>query len=154
MIRATVVQFIKFGIVGVVGFGFDVGAFHLALDIFHFGRYFSALFSFPVAASVTWIGNRLFTFRGEHKGHPGAQWARFLAVSAGGLVLNRGTFSLLTATVPLVYAYPVLGLLAGTGAGMFFNFFLSRKVVFAKPPTRNDTPPPLASERTGSLHGH
>jgi putative flippase GtrA len=116
--------------VGVAGFGVDYSLFHLALDVFGFGHYGSALFSFLPTASFTWIGNRLFTFKGKRELGAHAQWMRFLTVCAGGLVLNRGTFSLLTATVPLVYTYPVLGLLGGTGAGMFFNFFVARRVVF------------------------
>jgi putative flippase GtrA len=72
----------------------------------------------------------MFTFRGKSQGSIRAQWAKFFTVSACGLVLNRGTFCLLTATIPLVYTYPVLGLLAGTGAGMFFNFFFAKKLVF------------------------
>jgi putative flippase GtrA len=128
--RSTIIQFIKFGTVGFFGFFVDVGFFHVGFDLFGFGHYGSALFSFPFAATFGWVGNRLFTFRGDHKGHPGAQWARFVLVTAGGLVLNRGTFSILTATIPIVYDYPVLGLLSGTAAGMFFNFFLARRVVF------------------------
>jgi putative flippase GtrA len=127
---AIILQFLKFGTVGAFGFVVDYGFFHLAFDIFGFGHYGSALFSFPFAATFGWVGNRLFTFRGTHVGHPGAQWARFLMVTFIGLILNRGTFSLLTATIPLVYAYPVIGLLAGTGAGMFFNFFFARRIVF------------------------
>jgi putative flippase GtrA len=128
--RVTVIQFTKFGIIGFLGFFVDYGVFHLAFSYFGFGHYGSALFSFPFAATFGWVGNRLYTFRGEHAGHPGAQWVRFLLVTSIGLVLNRGTFSLLTATVPLVYAYPVIGLLAGTAAGMFFNFFVTRRFVF------------------------
>ena len=128
--RATVVQFAKFGTVGVVGFFFDYALFHLAFDAFGFGHYGSALFSFPFTATLTWIGNRLFTFRGTHQGGVGAQWMRFLSVCGVGLVINRGAFSLLTATLPLVYEYPILGLLGGTAAGMFFNFFFARRVVF------------------------
>ncbi len=128
--RAIIVQFLKFGTVGFFGFFVDYGFFHLALDVFGFGHYGSALFSFPFAATFGWIGNRSFTFRRDYKGHAGAQWMRFLVVTFIGLILNRGTFSILTATVHLVYQYPVLGLLAGTGAGMFFNFFFARRMVF------------------------
>lgn len=128
--RAVIVQFLKFGTIGFVSFFVDLAFFHVGFDLLGLGHYLSALFSFPFAATFGWIGNRLFTFRGSNAGSAHSQWMRFLTVAAFGLVLNRGTFSLLTATVPLVYAYPVIGLLAGTGAGMFFNFFFSRKLVF------------------------
>ena len=77
--------------------------------------------------TFTWVGNRLFTFRDAPKTPLARQWARFAAVCAIGLIFNRGTYSLLVETVPLVYTYPVLGLLAGTAAGMFFNFFAARR---------------------------
>jgi putative flippase GtrA len=128
--REIVVQFLKFGTVGFFGFFIDYGFYHVGFDIVGLNHDESALFSFPFAATFAWIGNRTFTFRGEHKGHPGMQWMRFVMVASIGIVFNRGTFTLLTHTVPLVYRYPVLGLLAGTGAGMFFNFFFSRRHVF------------------------
>lgn len=126
----TAKQFFKFGVVGFFGFFVDAGFLHVGLDWLGLNHYAAAFFSFPFAATFTWFGNRLFTFRDKTEGSAHAQWMRFLSVCAGGIVLNRGTYSLLTATVPLVYTYPTLGLLAGTAAGMFFNFFLSRKLVF------------------------
>jgi putative flippase GtrA len=127
---ATVVQFFRFGTVGFFGFLVDVGFFHLGLDILDLGHYASAFFSFPFTVTFTWAGNRLFTFRGKDAGSVGSQWMRFFLVSAVGLALNRGTFVALTASASVVYAFPILGLLGGTAAGMFFNFFVSRRVVF------------------------
>ena len=47
-----------------------------------------------------------------------------------GLVLNRGTYAALVATVPLCAAQPVFAVAAGSLAGMMVNFTLSRQVVF------------------------
>jgi putative flippase GtrA len=47
-----------------------------------------------------------------------------------GLVLNRGTYAGLIATVPLCVAAPVLAVAAGSVAGMLVNFTLSRQMVF------------------------
>ena len=128
--RETVIQFLKFGVIGVLGFVVDFAMFHVGRDGLGFGAYGSAFFSFPFAVLATWVGNRFFTFRDKNAGAAHTQLMRFAAVCVVGLVLNRGTFSLLTYFVPLVAAYPVLGLLGGTGAGMFFNFFFSRLLVF------------------------
>jgi len=128
--RALIIQFLKFGVIGVIGFAVDYGFFHVGLDVLGFGRYWSALFSFPFAVTITWLGNRQFTFRGQHKGRASAQWVKFFMTCAVGLVLNRGTYSLMITAFPLVYRYPVLGLLGGTAAGMFFNFFAARRLVF------------------------
>ncbi len=54
----------------------------------------------------------------------------FMLTNLGGFVLNRGTYALLVTYVPLAAEQPVIAILAGTAAGMFVNFFLSRKLVF------------------------
>jgi putative flippase GtrA len=58
------------------------------------------------------------------------QWSKFAIVCAVGLVFNRGTYTLLVSLIPLVYDYPAIGLMGGSLAGMFFNFFASKKLVF------------------------
>ena len=128
--RALIVQFLKFGIVGVIGFIVDVAVLMFATRVLGMGPYAGRVLSFVIAASTTWLCNRLFTFRGQGSGHAGMQWARFVTVSAGGFVLNYGTYAALIASVPFVHAHLVLGVAAGSIAGMFFNFFFARKVVF------------------------
>jgi putative flippase GtrA len=128
--RPLVIQFLKFGIVGLCGFFLDLALLHVFMDAFGFGHYASAFLSFPITVTFTWTGNRFFTFRGKSEGSAHAQWMRFFAVCGVGLVLNRGTYSLLTATVPLVYQYPSLGLVAGTAVSMCVNFVLIRTIVF------------------------
>ncbi|MER2520073.1 MAG: GtrA family protein [Bdellovibrionales bacterium] len=128
--RETAIQFLRFGLIGGLGFIVDVGFFHIALDILELGHYGSAVFSFPFAATFTWLGNRVFTFKDRNAGHAGAQWARFLAVCAVGFVLNRGTYSLMVMNLPLAHSYPVLALFGGTMAGMVFNFVFSKRLVF------------------------
>jgi putative flippase GtrA len=128
--RVTFVQFLKFGTVGVAGFALDNALVYFGIYALGLGRVAAGFASFPIVVTFTWFGNRIFTFRHADRSGTALQWARFAAVCAIGLVFNRGTYSLLVSTVPMVYAYPVLGLLAGTAAGMFFNFFMARRVVF------------------------
>jgi putative flippase GtrA len=127
----TARQFFKFGIVGFVGFVVDWAMLHVGISALGLGRVAAGLFSFPFAVTATWIGNRRFTFREAAPMPAMKQLAKFAFVCAIGLVFNRGTYSLLVSTIPLVYDYPVIGLLAGTAAGMFFNFFAARKHVFS-----------------------
>lgn len=128
--RLLVLQFIKFGIVGVGGFVVDASFLYFALHVLGFGRIAAGFFAFPFAVTLTWIGNRLYTFREVEHEPMARQWAKFAMVCAIGIIFNRGTYSVLVSTVPLVYDYPIIGLLAGTAAGMFFNFFASKRVVF------------------------
>ena len=138
-------QFFKFGIVGVVGFIVDAGVLALCMKVGGLGPYEGRLVSFLIAVTVTWLGNRHFTFK--EKPTPAAthaspvtptattatkQWFQFLIVCLGGFALNYGTYAALMATCPLVAAWPTLGVAAGSLAGMFFNFFTSKNFVFRK----------------------
>ncbi|MGB9152895.1 MAG: GtrA family protein [Alphaproteobacteria bacterium] len=146
--RETARQFFKFGIIGAMGFLVDWGMLEIGIDVLnidrlvdnaalndgiHFvglGRIAAGLFSFPFAVTATWIGNRHFTFRDAPPMRAAKQLAKFAVVCAVGLVFNRGTYSLLIHYVPFIDDYPVIGLLGGTGIGMFFNFFAARRHVF------------------------
>lgn len=129
--HATLRQFVKFGIIGVLGFGVDSLMLYVGIDALGLSRVAAGYFSFPFAVIATWIGNRFFTFR-DAKPMPAAkQFAKFLIVCAIGLTFNRGTYTLLVTQSAFVYAHPVIGLLAGTCAGMFFNFFAAKRHVFA-----------------------
>ncbi len=126
----TTVQFLKFGIIGLIGFVVDTAFLYIGIGALDLSRIAAGFFAFPFAVTVTWIGNRIFTFR-DHAHEPLAkQWIKFAAVCAVGIVFNRGTYALMVSLIPLVYDYPVLGLLGGTAVGMFFNFFASKRLVF------------------------
>ncbi len=124
----VLVQFLMFGSVGVAGFVVDTATVYALRHAL--GLYGAGMAAYLVAASVTWILNRLWTFRGQGTGPVHRQWARFLVVNMSGFVLNRGTYALLVTFVPLCAEQPVYAVAAGAVAGMFVNFGLSRRVVF------------------------
>jgi putative flippase GtrA len=125
---ATLVQFLMFGTVGMVGFVFDTATvYSLRRSL---GLYGAGIAAYVVAATVTWLLNRLWTFHGLSSGNVHQQWARFLVVNLGGFVLNRGTYALLVTFVALCARQPVYAVAAGALAGMFLNFGLSRRMVF------------------------
>lgn len=130
--RPTLIQFIKFGTVGLVGFVFDTALVYFFIFLLDLTRVGAGLLAYPFTVSLTWIGNRLFTFKDSDHEPMAKQWSKFALVCAVGIIFNRGTYSLMVSTIPFVYEYPVLGLLGGTAAGMFFNFFASRKIVFGQ----------------------
>lgn len=124
----TLTQFLMFGSVGVVGFLFDTATVY---SLRHsMGLYGAGMVAYLVAATVTWLLNRLWTFRGGGNDPLHQQWARFLAVNLLGFVLNRGTYALLVTYVALCAAQPVYAVGAGAIAGMLLNFNLSRAIVF------------------------
>jgi len=123
-------QFIKFGIVGVLGFIVDAGVLALCMNFLGMGPYSGRVVSFIVAVSVTWICNRHFTFKDSPRASAHIQLIKFSVVCLGGFTFNYGTYAALIANIPLVATWPTLGVAAGSLAGMFFNFFASKKVVF------------------------
>jgi len=132
--RARLAQeFLRFGVVGTVGFVVDTAVLYGALAL-GAGLYGGRAISYVTAATVNWLLNRVWTFRHRGGGQQvHQQWALFLVVNLGGFVLNYGTYATLVALVPLVAAHPVLGVAAGSVAGMFSNFILSRQLVFRAP---------------------
>jgi putative flippase GtrA len=82
------------------------------------------------AVTFTWAMNRWFTFAGADPRRGTAQWGCFVAANGVGALVNYGTYAALVALVPLVAARPVLGVAAGSVAGLVFNFTLSKLWVF------------------------
>ena len=122
------VQFLMFGTVGTFGWLLDTATVYALRN--SLGLYGAGLVSYVVAATGTWLFNRVWTFRGVGNGPVHRQWARFLAANAVGFVLNRGTYALLVTFVALCAAQPIFATGAGAIAGMFVNFGLSRAIVF------------------------
>lgn len=122
------VQFTKFGVVGVIGFLIDTATVYgLRGSI---GLYGAGGVAYLVAASGNWVLNRVWTFRGHGSGPAHRQWALFMTTNLLGFALNRGTYALLVTFVAQCAAQPVYAVAAGAVAGMFVNFSMSRSVVF------------------------
>lgn len=129
--QATILQFLRFGVVGVAGFLVDAGVL-TAMIWLGLGPYAGRVMSYLVAASTTFALNRAWTFRSASREAPVAsQWGRFLLLNLIGFAANYGTYAALVAGTAIVAAHPVIGVAAGSLAGMFINFGLSRRYVFA-----------------------
>ena len=125
---ALVAQFLRFGVVGTCGFVVDTATVYALRGTF--GLYGAGMVSYLLAATSNWALNRVWTFRGQGSGPAHRQWARFMLANLAGFVLNRGTYAALVTWVPLCASQPVFAVAAGSVAGMFVNFGLSRRVVF------------------------
>jgi putative flippase GtrA len=125
---AMFVQFVRFGTVGVIGFLIDTAVVYSLRG--SLGLYGAGLVSYLVAATGTWLLNRIWTFRGQGTRKVHHQWALFLVTNLVGFALNRGTYALLVTFVALCAQQPVFAVAAGAIAGMFVNFTMARSVVF------------------------
>ena len=121
-------QFLRFGVVGVIGFLLDTATVYALRGAL--GLYGAGVAAYLVAASANWAMNRSWTFRGRGGGPAHHQWARYMLTNVAGFVLNRGTYAALVTVSALCAAQPVLAVAAGAVAGMGVNFALSRRVVF------------------------
>ncbi len=123
-------QFLRFALVGTLGFATDFAVLYAAVNWLHLGPASGRLLSFLVAATVTWQANRHYTFAVAGAGTL-REWLRYLVLTGVGGGINlavylawlgfagRSTLDLLTAVA------------AGSGTAMVFNFWVSRRVVFA-----------------------
>ena len=120
-------QIIRFGLVGVAGF--IVNALMVEALKYSIGPLWGQSLAFPVAASATWWLNRRYTF-GASRHAWKQEWLRYIAANALGWFANNGVYFVLVSLYPLAYSYPSLAVASGSLAGMFFNFFISKWVVF------------------------
>jgi putative flippase GtrA len=125
----TVMQFLRFGVVGTVGFVVDTAVLYAGLAA-GLGLYSGRAVSYVAAATTTWALNRAWTFRGQGDSPALRQWAVFLAVNLVGFACNYGTYAALVTGVAFVAQHPIIGVAAGSLAGMIGNFLLSRRYVF------------------------
>ena len=122
---------LRFGIVGASGVIVD-SAVLLAILAMGGSLYSGRIISYLVAASTNWALNRVWTFQGRNAGAAHVQWMRFILVNLIGFAVNYGTYVALLKCVPLVTAFPVLGVAAGALTGMLGNFLLSRRFVYRR----------------------
>lgn len=122
-------EFFRFGVVGTAGFVVDSAVLIAALALGS-GPWLGRLISYVAAATATYLLNRAWTFRGAERGAPMRQWALFLVINLAGFACNYGTYAALIANSALVARHPVLGVAAGSLAGLIWNFMLVRRYVF------------------------
>jgi putative flippase GtrA len=121
---------LRFAVVGAIGFVVDVAALHLFAQALGAGLYLGRVFSFVVAASVTWYLNARFTFRVGRLSV--AQWGRFLAANSSGAAVNYGVYAALIAAGGVPREVPAVAVGCGSLAGLALNFLASRHFVFAR----------------------
>lgn len=133
-------RFLKFAGIGVAGFLWDAGIFHILTAFAAMSPYVAKVLSYFAAATVTWWLNRRFTFAPSGL-NAASEWARFLGVNLIGALVNYGAFVIILTQVTVASRYPLLAVAAGALAGLVFNFFLSNKFVFS-PRLAEDLPRP------------
>ncbi len=125
-------QFLLFCIAGGIGFVVDATVVQALVSLAGGDPYVSRLASFLCAATATWLFNRHYTFAGHRHYSLLGEWARYLLAMSGGFAVNYGTYAALLLAFPLVHQYPVIGVAAGSLAGMAVNYASSRLWIYRR----------------------
>jgi putative flippase GtrA len=124
-------QFLRFAVVGTLGFVTDFSVLYLLVSTFGLGHLSGRLLSFIVAATVTWKANRHFTFEQKGKGSA-SEWLQYLLATSAGAAINIGVYQLWMQATEGSAADLFCAVAAGSVTAMLFNFAISKRVVFAK----------------------
>lgn len=118
--------FIKFCLIGSVGYLVDVLILVLLVNLELLNPYFARLFSFLSAASTTWILNRKFTFRVTLRPNK-SEWIQYVGLMVIGALINYAVFAIL-----VFFKYQLwMAVAGGSVAGLSINF-LSSKFLFTQ----------------------
>lgn len=124
-------RFLRFALVGGMGFFVNEATLYIALNGLMLGRYSAPIFSFLCTVTFTWWGNRLLTFADHARGTGVVrEWASFVAANSIGLAVNYAIYSAIITFAPAPLNSPYIALAFGTLAGLIFNFVLSARFVF------------------------
>lgn len=117
-------KLIKFAVIGGLGFVFDGLFFYLLLQL-SIAPMLARVMAFWLAATVTWLGNRHFTFACLQPAGALKQWAKHMLSAHSSGVLNLCIFYLMQ----WHYAIEV-SFVCGIVSGAVFNYWLSNRYVF------------------------
>lgn len=156
--RALFGQFVRFGVVGLVGVVVDVGIFNLlrltvlAPELIHEGPVIAKVISTSIAIVTNWIGNRYWTFGSMRRSHVLREGLEFALVSVGGmgiaLLCLWVSHYLLGFTSALAdnIATNVVGLALGTAFRFtFYRIWVFRPELEAKAAGEAESVSPLGS---------
>jgi len=123
-------QFFSFTLVGLAGLAVDAGTFVFLTRGLLWPIALARTVSVCGMVLITWILNRAVTFAAHRSPRRGAEFVRYAAVQASGLVVNIGVFALCLWLVPALRQVPLVPLVFGAAAGFAFNFTVLRTLVF------------------------
>lgn len=119
-------QFKKFCFIGGIGFIVD-SLFFIILSELTNNIMLARLFSFWLAASATWFGNRIYTYSHQQFTNFIVQWCKHLLTAhlSGGINLLVFWLTKDTISIPIAFCLGIL-------AGLFSNYYFSSRFVFVK----------------------
>jgi putative flippase GtrA len=125
-------QFLRFSIIGTAGYVVDVSVLYL-MHYLGMDLYSARIVSFIVAATSTWIGNRLYTFNSGKSSRKKltSEWASYIAAMALGGLANYATYAMLITYLLIFRDHLWLAVAAATSVGLMINFMLARRILYS-----------------------
>jgi putative flippase GtrA len=129
----------KFGIVGIIAFGFDFTVFNLLLS--SLGPLPAKTVSTVIAASVAFVGNRFWTWRHRPRSGLRREYTLYFLFNAVGLAIGLAclwiSHDALGAVWPEIFKTRLADNVSSLGVGMvlgtLFRFWSYRRIVFRAP---------------------
>jgi len=117
----------RFALIGALGFATNAsGVLVLQAGV---GPIIAQLIAFPVAATVTWWCNRMFTF--SHSGKSWQlEWVHYLGANLVGWLVTNGIYITLIVSTAFFRENVLYALAIGAGFGMILNFAAAKWIVF------------------------
>lgn len=125
--KAAHAQFLRFCLVGCVGFAVDAGTTVLLTGRAGLSAALARVLAFLLAATVTWALNRRFTFRAQGAGRT---WLPYVLATAGGALISIAVYLAWLSVAGQAPAQLTLGVALGSVCALAFNFGVSRRFVF------------------------
>ena len=124
-------RFIKFCLTGGAGTITNIVIFFILVDCFAFNDILSNVICFLIAVTQNYIINEKWTFNYENNEDNNIsikRWGNFIIASLLGYLFNILTYIFLI----LIHSfhYKTTPLVIGILVGLFFNYFLSAKIIF------------------------
>lgn len=126
--RSPLPEFLRFGAVGTVGFACNVVVVYALRAVT--GLYVAGLAAYGVAATITWLLNRWWTFPDGGRKPVLRQWMLYLVANAAGFAIYYAVYALAIASIGLCARWPVVAVALGAGLSLLANFSTSQRIVF------------------------
>jgi putative flippase GtrA len=123
-------RFLRFTLVGAVGFVVDAGVLQALTSLAAWGPVQARAVALPTAIFATWLLNRTITFPESHGGPVLASLMRYAAVSAVGATVNFVVYSVLVFASQAMAALPIVPLSIASVIALAVNYMGSKHFAF------------------------
>ena len=126
-------HFIKFIIVGIIGFSVAATILKLYLISIESDPISARAFSFPIAVTTTWLLNRHYTFSKNKTSiiNLFKEWSGYFLVNSLGFIINIISFTFIISEFSNTKSYPIIILGFSSSIAMLFNYIGSKYWIFA-----------------------